>query len=44
MAAAVNRIPAIGISVGQEVSALAERLRKSVCAHWGYGSGQWIGR
>jgi serine protease Do len=30
MATAVNRIPAIGISVEQEVSALAERLRGSV--------------
>ena len=43
MAAAVNRIPAIGISVGQEVSALAERLRKSVVRVGGAGPGSGSG-
>ena len=43
MAAAVNRIPAIGISVGQEVSALAERLRKSVVRVGGMGPGSGSG-
>jgi serine protease Do len=43
MAATVNRIPAIGISVGQEVSALAERLRKSVVRIGGEGPGSGSG-
>jgi serine protease Do len=43
VAATVNRIPAIGISVGQEVSALAERLRKSVVRIEGMGPGSGSG-
>jgi len=43
MAATVNRIPAIGISVGQEVSVLAERLRKSVVRIGGEGPGSGSG-
>ena len=43
MAATVNRIPAVGISVGQEVSALAERLRKSVVRVGGEGPGSGSG-
>src|SRR6185369_1669357 len=43
MAATVNRIPATGISVGQEVSALAERLRKSVVRIGGMGPGSGSG-
>jgi serine protease Do len=43
MVATVNRIPAIGISVGQEVSALAERLRKSVVRVGGMDPGSGSG-
>ncbi len=43
MAATVNRIPATGISVGQEVCALAERLRKSVVRVGGTGPGSGSG-
>ncbi len=43
MAATVNRIPAIGISVGQEVSTLAERLRKSVVRIGGVNPGSGSG-
>jgi serine protease Do len=43
VAATVNRIPAIGISVGQEVSALAERLRKSVVRVGSMGPGSGSG-
>ncbi len=43
MAATVNRIPATGISVGQEVSALAEHLRKSVVRIGGMGPGSGSG-
>jgi len=43
VAATVNRIPATGISVGQEVSELAERLRKSVVRIGGMGPGSGSG-
>ena len=43
MAATVNRIPVTGISVGQEVSALAERLRESVVRVGGVGPGSGSG-
>ena len=43
MAATVNRIPAVGISVGQEVSTLAERLRNSVVRVGGGGPGSGSG-
>ena len=39
MAATVNRIPLVSISVGQDVSALAERLRESVVRIGGAGPG-----
>jgi serine protease Do len=43
VAATVNRIPATGISVGQEVSALAERLRKSAVRIGGASPGSGSG-
>ena len=43
MAATVNRIPPISISVGQDVSALAERLRESVVRIGGMGPGSGSG-
>jgi serine protease Do len=43
MAATVNRIPLISISVEQDVSALAERLRESVVRIGGIGPGSGSG-
>lgn len=43
MAATVNRIPLVSISVGQDVSALAESLRESVVRIGGTGPGSGSG-
>lgn len=43
MAATVNRIPLVSISVGQDVSALAQRLRPSVVRIGGVGPGSGSG-